>query len=165
MTSAREIPAAEHYAAEETAARSRIDAGRQRLEAFKRSELEEAEATALARIRRDTEQTLARQAEALDRATRLGLRLDSVQFKGAPLKALPQVWRQQITLPLQGRHADLMAWLNHAWAQADWSVDALDLTRDDVMSDQVKARVTLSIWARTEAPTQALASLPHGGPP
>lgn len=107
----------------------------------------------------------ARQAEALDRATRLGLRLDSVQFKGAPLKALPQVWRQQITLPLQGRHADLMAWLNHAWAQADWSVDALDLTRDDVMSDQVKARVTLSIWARTEAPTQALASLPHGGPP
>ena len=70
MTSAREIPAAEHYAAEETAARSRIDAGRQRLEAFKRSELEEAEATALARIRRDTEQTLARQAEALRDAER-----------------------------------------------------------------------------------------------
>lgn len=107
----------------------------------------------------------ARQADALDRATRLGLRLDSVQFKGAPVKDLPQVWRQQITLPLQGRHADLMAWLNHAWAQADWSIDGLDLTRDDVMSDQVKARVTLSIWARANAPAAALATSPRGGQP
>ena len=88
-----------------------------------------------------------------------------MQFKGAPVKDLPQVWRQQITLPLQGRHADLMAWLNHAWAQADWSIDGLDLTRDDVMSDQVKARVTLSIWARAEAPAAALASSPRGGQP
>ena len=107
----------------------------------------------------------ARQADALDRTTRLGLRLDRVQFKGAPGKDLPQVWRQQITLPLQGRHADLMAWLTHAWAQADWSIDGLDLTRDDVMSDQVKARVTLSIWARAEAPAAALASSPRGGQP
>lgn len=107
----------------------------------------------------------ARQADALDRATRLGLRLDSVQFKGAPLKALPQVWRQQITLPLQGSHPALMAWLNHAWAQADWSIDGLDLTRDDVMSDQVKARVTVSIWARADAPAAALATSPRGGQP
>lgn len=107
----------------------------------------------------------ARQADALDRATRLGLRLDSVQFKGAPVKDLPQVWRQQITLPLQGSHSALMAWLNHAWAQADWSIDGLDLTRDDVMSDQVKARVTLSIWARANAPAAALATSPRGGQP
>lgn len=70
MSAPREPTAAELYATEEAAARARIDAGRQRLESFKRSELEEAEATALARIRRDTEQTLARQAEALRDAER-----------------------------------------------------------------------------------------------
>lgn len=71
MTSSRrnQTPA-EHRAAVEAAARDRLDQGKQALESLHAQELAEAEALALARIRIQTDQMLAKQADALLEAER-----------------------------------------------------------------------------------------------
>lgn len=68
--SPRDQTPAQQRAAAETAARDRLDAGKQALAALREKELAEAEALNLARIRQQTEQMLASQAEALAAAER-----------------------------------------------------------------------------------------------
>lgn len=88
------------------------------------------------------------QVEVLNAARAHGLSLQSVQYKGAALKALPLVWRQQISLPVEAPYPALRAWLAQLQRQPALSIDALDISRTDAMSEQVKARVAVSLWWR-----------------
>lgn len=105
-------------------------------------------------------QMLARQTAILKSADLQGIKMDSVQFQGAPLKALPQVWRQQISVPVQAPYAALATWLTQLRSLPGLSIDTLEISRDDVMSDQVKGRVGVSVWMRPDAaaPAQPAAS-------
>jgi hypothetical protein len=105
-------------------------------------------------------QMLARQTAILQSAQQQGIRMESVQFQGAPLKALPQVWRQQISVPVQASYPALVSWLLQVRRLGGVSMDALEVSRDEVMSDQVKGRVGLSIWVRPDvaAPAEPAAS-------
>jgi len=98
-------------------------------------------------------QMLARQTAILKSAELQGIKMESVQFQGAPLKALPQVWRQQISLPVQAPYVALATWLTQLRSLQGLSIDTLEISRDDVMSDQVKGRVGVSIWMRPDAAT------------
>jgi hypothetical protein len=100
-------------------------------------------------------QMLARQTAILQSAQQQGIRMESVQFQGAPLKALPQVWRQQISVPVQASYPALVNWLLQVRSQGGLSIDALEISRDEVMSDQVKGRVGLSIWMRPDVAASA----------
>jgi type II secretory pathway component PulM len=100
-------------------------------------------------------QMLARQTAILQSAQQQGIRMDSVQFQGGPLKALPQVWRQQISVPVQASYPALVNWLQQVRSLGGVSLDAIEISRDEVMSDQVKGRVGLSIWMRPDVPASA----------
>ena len=105
----------------------------------------------------DREQGMRMQADVLAAAKAHGVLTQSVQFQGAPMKALPMVWRQQMSLPAEGSYPALRAWLAQLNSQKALSIDSLDINRADPMSDQVKARVTVSLWWRVPA-------LPGGTP-
>jgi hypothetical protein len=98
---------------------------------------------------------LAHQTAILKWAQQQGVRMDSVQFQGAPLKALPQVWRQQVSVPVQASYPALVDWLLQVRSLGGVSMDALEISRDEVMSDQVKGRVALSIWVRPDVAASA----------
>jgi type II secretory pathway component PulM len=112
-------------------------------------------------------QMLARQTAILKWADVQGIKMDNVQFQGAPLKALPQVWRQQISLPVQAPYAALATWLTQLRTLPGLSIDTLEISRDDVMSEQVKGRVGVSIWVRPDVAVPAVpaaaASVPASG--
>ncbi|GAB2180011.1 hypothetical protein DLREEDagrD3_02340 [Denitratisoma sp. agr-D3] len=86
MTTSRQQTPAEHRAAVEAAARDRLDQGKQALEALREQELAEAEALALARIRIQTDQMLAKQAEALADAERKTERV-AIERRAADIEA------------------------------------------------------------------------------
>jgi hypothetical protein len=99
----------------------------------------------------DESQRMARQARVLASAEQVGVPLQSVQWQGEAVKwlapagpgsgsdALPSgLWRQRMTMPLQG--------------EPGLTVDAIDIQRSDVQSDQVRAQVSLSLWWRQSAP-------------
>lgn len=102
----------------------------------------------------ERDQMLARQTAILKLAEQSGIRMESVQFQGAPLKAMPQVWRQQISVPVQASYPALVQWLGQVRKLGGVSMDALEVSRDEVMSDQVKGRVSLSIWLRPKQGAQ-----------
>lgn len=92
-----------------------------------------------------------RQGGLLAAAAAQGITIQTVQYRGATPKALPGLWRQQMSLPLQAPYPALRAWLGWILQQPAISVDAVDIARTDPMSDAVQARVQLSLWWRTEA--------------
>ena len=98
------------------------------------------------------EQRTALQESVLASALGSGLTLSAVQFTGtAP--GMPGLWRQRLTLPVEGRYEDVRAWLAQLLVQPALSLDALDIQRGDVMSDAVKARASVSLWWRTSEGT------------
>lgn len=67
------------------------------------------------------------------------------------------VSRQQIDLPLKGSYAQIRAWLVRLLQeQPALSLDALELKRADAQTDQLDARVSLSLWV-FDGPTQTQA--------
>lgn len=92
-------------------------------------------------------QRTALQAEVLASAKAHGLTLAAVQFKGSP-EGPAGLWRQRVVVPVEGTYADLRAWLGLLLGQPALSLDALDIQRSEVMSDRVKARVSVSLWWR-----------------
>lgn len=90
-----------------------------------------------------------RQGALLSAATSQGLSIESVQYRGSATQALPGLWRQQVSLPLEAPYPAIRAWLGWVLQQPALSVDALDIARTDPMSEAVKARVQLSLWWRT----------------
>ena len=95
---------------------------------------------------------VARQGAVLAQAAQRGVSVPSVQYRGGALTALPSVWRQQMVLPVEASYPALRAWLGAVLQDRAVSLDALDVVRADPMGEQVKARVSLSVWWRQEAP-------------
>ncbi|MBC7702032.1 hypothetical protein [Aquabacterium sp.] len=96
----------------------------------------------------DSSQRTALQSAVLVSARERGLTLAAVQFKGGP-EGPPGLWRQRLVMPVDGRYADVRAWLGQLLSEPALSLDAVDLQRTDVMGDAIKARVSVSLWWRT----------------
>jgi hypothetical protein len=63
--------------------------------------------------------------------------------------AMPQgLWRQRLTMPVEGNYPAIRIWLHSLLKQPALSLDALDIQRPEVMSDQVKGQVSVSLWWR-----------------
>jgi len=92
------------------------------------------------------------QAAILAMAKRQGVLAGSVQFQHDSVAALPGLQRQRLVLPVQATYPALRAWLQAVMQAPGWghavSLDALDISRKDVMSDAIEARVSLSLWWR-----------------
>jgi hypothetical protein len=107
----------------------------------------------------DEGQRMARQARVLDSAAQVGVPLQSVQWQGEAVKwlapadadadAAPSgLWRQRMTMPVQAPYPALRTWLDRLQREPGLTVDAIDIQRNDVQSDQVRAQVSLSLWWR-----------------
>jgi hypothetical protein len=90
-------------------------------------------------------------AAVLQQAKASGLSVETVRFETDATR-LPGVVRHRADLPLKGRYAALRAWLSRALRDnGGLTLDALDIERRDVDANDVEAKVTLSLWARTAA--------------
>lgn len=86
---------AESRAADVSAGRQRLDAGRETLERYRASELAEAEALALARIKADTERALAHQAQTL-RDSERAAELVAIERRSTDLEAVKEAQRREV---------------------------------------------------------------------
>lgn len=88
-------------------------------------------------------------------AQKVGVHVASVQYRGAVEPWSPHqgqsLWRQRMAMPIEGRYGDVRAWLGTLLNQSNLSLDTLEVTRSDTTTDQVKGRVSLSLWWRTQA--------------
>jgi hypothetical protein len=103
----------------------------------------------------DADTRIALQKDVLLSAKSLGLNVSTVQYRGQMEpwmdKTLPQgLWRQRMTMPVEGSYAAVRTWVDRLLKQPALSVDALDIQRPDVMSDKVKAQVAVSLWWRQD---------------
>jgi hypothetical protein len=103
----------------------------------------------------DAKSRIALQKEVLQSAKLQGLSVSTVQYRGQMEpwmdKTLPQgLWRQRMTMPVEGSYMAVRAWLDRLLKQPALSVDALDIQRPDVMGEQVKAQVAVSLWWRQD---------------
>lgn len=108
----------------------------------------------------DEGQRMARQARVLDSAAQVGVPLQSVQWQGEAVKWLAPagadtapsgLWRQRMTMPVQAPYPALRTWFDRLQREPGLTVDAIDIQRNDVQSDQVRAQVSLSLWWRRSA--------------
>lgn len=87
-------------------------------------------------------------------ASKMGVSSQSIQYRGAlepwSAHAGQALWRQRLTLPVQGRYGDVRAWLGTLLSRPYVSLDTLDIQRSDTASDLVSGRVSLSLWWRVE---------------
>ncbi|MDE2594155.1 MAG: hypothetical protein KGL57_07935, partial [Burkholderiales bacterium] len=101
----------------------------------------------------DDAQRMASMAAVTSAAQKLGVNVASVQYRGAvePWSAHQgqALWRQRMSMPIEGRYGDVRAWLGTLLGQSTLSLDTLDVTRSDTSTDLVKGRVSLSLWWRT----------------
>ncbi|HYR24682.1 MAG TPA: GspMb/PilO family protein [Aquabacterium sp.] len=93
------------------------------------------------------------QRDVLVSAQAAGLQAPSVQVRGAaetwlPKEANERLWRQRLTMPVEGAYPALLGWLKQLSRQPGLTIDALDIQRADVLSDRVKAQVSVSLWWR-----------------
>jgi hypothetical protein len=116
----------------------------------------------------DASQRVALQEQVLASAAAAGLQIDAVQYRGefvpwqgdakaavkADMKALDPagqaLWRQRMSMPVQGSYPAVRQWLAGLMQSPALSIDALDLQRPDVMDQQVKAQVSVSLWWRQD---------------
>lgn len=89
-------------------------------------------------------------ATVLQAADRAGLRIQSVQYEGEEQPWARQgdqtLWRQRMSLPVQGSAVAVRAWLAQVLSEPALSVDALSLQREGPLADVVSAQVSLSLW-------------------
>jgi hypothetical protein len=86
---------AESRAADVSAGRQRLDAGRDTLDRYRANELAEAEALSLARIKAETERALAHQAQTL-RDTERAAELVAIERRSTDLEAIKEAQRRQV---------------------------------------------------------------------
>ncbi|HET8869950.1 MAG TPA: hypothetical protein VFM48_05860 [Aquabacterium sp.] len=100
----------------------------------------------------DASQRLALLAAVTSSAVKLGVQPPSIQLQGKveawSIHQGEALWRQRLTMPVSGRYADVRAWLGTLLSQPALSLDAVDLSRGDTSSDQVKGQVSVSLWWR-----------------
>jgi Type II secretion system (T2SS), protein M subtype b len=94
----------------------------------------------------------AMQSAVLQAARAQGLQLARVQYQGQREAWSAQggeaLWRQRMTMPVQGRPAAIQAWLQALLREPALSVDALHMQRDSAGSDVVTAQLSVSLWWR-----------------
>lgn len=102
----------------------------------------------------DAQQRVDLQARVLDQARANGLNISAVQYQGARQPWAAQggavLWRQRMVMPVDGPYGAVRTWLAQMLKEPALSIDSLDLQRSDVMSEQVKARVSVSLWWRRQ---------------
>lgn len=100
------------------------------------------------------DQRVALQSQVLAQARQQGLMVNSVQYLGSKQTWAAQegavLWRQRMVMPVEGGYGAVRIWLAQLLKEPALSIDSLDLQRSDVMSDQVKARVSVSLWWRRQ---------------
>lgn len=98
------------------------------------------------------DQRVALQSQVLAQARQQGLAVNAVQYLGSKQAWAVQegavLWRQRMVMPVEGGYGAVRAWLALLLKEPALSIDSLDLQRSDVMSEQVKARVSVSLWWR-----------------
>lgn len=93
------------------------------------------------------------QERVLASAAQVGVPLQAVQWQGEAVK-WGGLWRQRMVMPVQAPYPALRTWLDRLQQEPALSVDALDIQRNDVQSDQVQAQVSISLWWRMAAEAQ-----------
>lgn len=92
------------------------------------------------------------QASVLSAAKDQGLSISAVQYQGSRMPWSAHegavLWRQRMVMPVDGTYPAVRSWLAQLLKEPALSVDSVDIDRSDVMSDQVKARVSVSLWWR-----------------
>lgn len=105
----------------------------------------------------DASQRLTLQARVLNSAAELGLQAPTVQWQGESVKwvrdeSAPEgqggLWRQRMSMPVKAPYPVLRTWLDRLQREPALSVDALDIQRPELASDEVTAQVSLSLWWR-----------------
>lgn len=100
----------------------------------------------------DAQQRLVLQGRVLATAAQAGVPLQAVQWQGEAVKWAPGLWRQRMTMPVQAPYPALRTWLDRLQRETALSVDVIDIQRKDLMSDQVQAQVSISLWWRQAMP-------------
>jgi Tfp pilus assembly protein PilO len=98
----------------------------------------------------DQSRRTALQAEVLATAKAQGLLVQSVKWRGGveSWASQPRLWRQRMQIPVEGRYTAVRQWVDALLKQKALSLDAIELQRADLMGDQVKAQVSVSLWWR-----------------
>lgn len=83
-------------------------------------------------------------------ATREGLQIDSLQYRGerVPIAGREGLWRQRMVMPLQGSYGAVRRWIACLQPMPAVGIDALMLERRDPASDLVQAQASVSLWWR-----------------
>jgi hypothetical protein len=101
------------------------------------------------------ERRVALQGAVLKAAREQGVQVQSVQYQGQRQNWADQggdtLWRQRMTMPVQGRYVDVRNWLAQLLREPALSVDALSVQRDGVQNEAVVAQVSVSLWWRQSA--------------
>lgn len=100
----------------------------------------------------DADRRVPLQAMVLQTAKAAGLQISTVQYQGSKAAWSAQdgkvLWRQRMEMPVDGSYPALRQWLGTLLKEPALAIDAVDIQRTDVMSEQVKGRVVLSLWWR-----------------
>ena len=109
--------------------------------------------------RAQRDQALARM---LQKAQAQGLTLETIQLHVDDQDRGP-IQRQTLTLPVKGSYAQIRGWIADVLHDSDAvSLDNLELRRDDPQTDQLQARLTLSLWMHDGASLQGGAAQTGG---
>jgi hypothetical protein len=112
----------------------------------------------------DADKRVSLQSMVLGSAKANGLQISTVQYQGSKAawsvqgdKAGTKVegkintkvlWRQRMEMPIEGSYPALRQWLATMLKEPALAIDAVEFQRPDVMSDQIKGRVVVSLWWR-----------------
>jgi hypothetical protein len=100
----------------------------------------------------DADKRVSLQSMVLGSARAGGLQVSTVQYQGSRAAWSAQggkvLWRQRMEMPVEGSYPALRQWLATLLKEPALAIDAVDIQRNDVMSEQVKGRVVLSLWWR-----------------
>jgi hypothetical protein len=105
----------------------------------------------------DGRDRLALQSRVLASASEVGLPLQAVQWQGEAVNWVrgerttgggATLWRQRMTMPVKAPYPVVRTWLDRLQREPALSIDALDIQRQEMGSDEVTAQVSLSLWWR-----------------
>lgn len=92
------------------------------------------------------------QAAVLSEARDHGVTVSGVQYQGArapwAVREGAVLWRQRMIMPVSGTYPAMKAWMAQLLLEPALSIDEVSLQRSDAASDQLQARVAVSLWWR-----------------
>jgi hypothetical protein len=100
----------------------------------------------------DASARVALQSKVLQTAQEQGLQVRAVQYQGAraawSAREGQVLWRQRMDMPVEGAYPAVKQWMTQLLAEPALAIDAVALQRSDVMGNQVRGRVIVSLWWR-----------------